>query len=204
MNDTERDYDHNGDANTELFDADAQLGATSVSICLNIFAGDNTEFHTRNDPAAPFQPSTIIEWQGITEAQCFSREIKKPLLVTSVGSELTEASLGMLRRLLELKLDVNCKDLEGDTPLTTLIRSGTNKPANEYIHRDKALKMLIDHGVHVNLANDEMRTPLQYAVIVNYGNAVQMLLEAGADPNLTFKDNRAPLCSALHYPKFLL
>lgn len=133
-----------------------------------------------------------------------SQALKKPLLVTSVGSELTEASLGMLRRLLELKLDVNCKDLEGDTPLTTLIRSGTNKPANEYIHRDKALKMLIDHGVHVNLANDEMWTPLQYAVIVNYGNAVQMLLEAGADPNLTFKDNRTPLCSALHYPKFLL
>ncbi|KAF5965865.1 hypothetical protein FCOIX_12759 [Fusarium coicis] len=75
MNDTERDYDHNGDANTELFDADAQLGATSVSICLNIFAGDNTEFHTRNDPAAPFQPSTIIERQGITQVQCFSREI---------------------------------------------------------------------------------------------------------------------------------
>ncbi|KAF5650769.1 ankyrin 1 [Fusarium tjaetaba] len=129
-----------------------------------------------------------------------SQALKKPLLVTSVGSELTEASLGMLSRLLELKLDVNCKDLEGDTSLTTLIRSATNKPADEYIHRDVALTMLIDHGVDVNLANDELRTPLQYAVMVNYGNAVQMLLEAGADPNLTFKDNRAPLCSALHYP----
>ncbi|KAF5597987.1 ankyrin 1 [Fusarium pseudoanthophilum] len=129
-----------------------------------------------------------------------SQALKKPLLVTSVGSELAEASLGMLRRLLELKLDVNCKGLEGDTPLITLIRSGTNKPANEYIHRDKALKMLIDHGVDVNLANDEMRTPLQYAVLVNYHNVVQMLLEAGADPNLTFKEHRTPLCSALHYP----
>ncbi|KAH7265673.1 uncharacterized protein BKA55DRAFT_502500, partial [Fusarium redolens] len=30
---------------------------------------------TRNDPAAPFQRSTITERQGITQVQCFSREI---------------------------------------------------------------------------------------------------------------------------------
>ncbi|KAH7227368.1 hypothetical protein BKA60DRAFT_628580 [Fusarium oxysporum] len=35
----------------------------------------NNEFHTRNDLAAPFQRSTITERQGITQVQCFSREI---------------------------------------------------------------------------------------------------------------------------------
>ncbi|PNP79772.1 hypothetical protein FNYG_06865 [Fusarium nygamai] len=75
MNDTERDYDDNSDENTEFFDTDAQLEATSVSIGLNISAGKNNEFHTRNDPAAPFQRSTITERQGVTQVQCFSREI---------------------------------------------------------------------------------------------------------------------------------
>ncbi|KAF5567238.1 ankyrin 1 [Fusarium phyllophilum] len=132
-----------------------------------------------------------------------SEALKKPLLVTSVGSELKEAGLSVLKSLLELKSDVNCKDDEGSTPLITLIRSYENKPADECMQRDKALGMLIDHGADVSLPDNGMWTPLQYAVMVNYGNAVQMLLEAGADPNLTFKENRAPLCSALHYPKLV-
>ncbi|PNP79771.1 hypothetical protein FNYG_06864 [Fusarium nygamai] len=132
-----------------------------------------------------------------------SEVLKKPLLVTSVGSELKEASLGMLKRLLELKLDVNCKDGEGSTPLITLIRLYENKPADEYIQRDKALRMLIDHGADVSLPDNGMWTPLQYAVMVKHENAVQMLLGTGADPNLTFQENRAPLCSALHYPNLV-
>ncbi|KAF4440802.1 hypothetical protein FACUT_3185 [Fusarium acutatum] len=75
MADTEKHYDDNSDENTEFFDIDAQLDAASVSIGLNISAGKNNEFHTRNDPTAPFQRSTITERQGITQVQCFSREI---------------------------------------------------------------------------------------------------------------------------------
>ncbi|KAF5558519.1 hypothetical protein FNAPI_5044 [Fusarium napiforme] len=75
MNDSDRDHDDNSDENTEVLEADAQLEATSVSIGLNISAGKNNEFHTRNDPEAPFQRSTITERQGITQVQCFSREI---------------------------------------------------------------------------------------------------------------------------------
>ncbi|KAG5785834.1 hypothetical protein H9Q73_000561 [Fusarium xylarioides] len=101
-----------------------------------------------------------------------SEVLEKPLLVTSVGSELEETGLNMLKRLLELKLDVNCKDGEGSTPLTTLIRSYENKPADEYVQRDKALRMLIDHGADVSLPNDDMWTPLQYAVIMKQYNAV--------------------------------
>lgn len=69
------DYYDNSDGTTEFFDVDAQLDATSISIGLNISAGKNNEFHTRNDPATPFQRSTITERQGITQVQCFSREI---------------------------------------------------------------------------------------------------------------------------------
>ncbi|VZH95650.1 unnamed protein product [Fusarium fujikuroi] len=134
-------------------------------------------------------------------ADSLTKVLKKPLLVTSVGSELWEAGLGMLKRLLELKLDVNYKDGEGSTPLTTLICSYANKPAGESVQRDKALRMLIDHAADVNLASDDMWTPLQYAVIMKQYNAVEMLLEAGADPNIAYKENQAPLCSALEQPK---
>ncbi|KAG4284525.1 hypothetical protein FPRO06_08904 [Fusarium proliferatum] len=134
-------------------------------------------------------------------ADPLTKVLKKPLLVTSVGSELREAGLGMLKRLLELKLDVNCKDGEGSTPLATLIYSYANKPAGESVQRDKALRMLVDHAADVNLASDDMWTPLQYAVIRKQYNAVEMLLETGADPNIAYKDNEAPICSALEQSK---
>ncbi|RKL44914.1 hypothetical protein BFJ72_g3565 [Fusarium proliferatum] len=134
-------------------------------------------------------------------ADPLTKVLKKPLLVTSVGSELREAGLGMLKRLLELKLDVNCKDGEGSTPLATLIYSYANKPAGESVQRDKALRMLVDHAADVNLASDDMWTPLQYAVIRKQYNAVEMLLETGADPNIAYKENEAPICSALEQSK---
>ncbi|KAF5572550.1 ankyrin 1, partial [Fusarium pseudocircinatum] len=134
-------------------------------------------------------------------ADPLSQALKKPLLVTSVGSELKADGLSMLKRLLELELEVNCKDCEGNTPLTTLLCSYANKTADESVQRDKALRMLIDHGADVNLATDDMWTPLQYAVIMKQYNAAEMLLEAGAHPDTAFKENQAPLCSALEQPR---
>lgn len=134
-------------------------------------------------------------------ADPLTKVLKKPLLVTSVGSELREAGFGMLKRLLELKLDVNCKDGEGSTPLSTLICSYSNKPEGESVQRDKALKVLIDHAADVNMASDDTWTPLQYAVIMKQYNAVEILLDAGADPNVAYKEKPAPLCSALEQPK---
>ncbi|KAI1057270.1 hypothetical protein LB505_011610 [Fusarium chuoi] len=134
-------------------------------------------------------------------ADPLTKVLKKPLLVTSVGSELREAGFGMLKRLLELKLDVNCKDGEGSTPLSTLICSYANKPEGESVQRDKALKVLIDHAAEVNLASDDTWTPLQYAVIMKQYNAVEILLDAGANPNVAYKEKQAPLCSALEQPK---
>ncbi|KAF5970215.1 ankyrin protein 1 [Fusarium bulbicola] len=132
-----------------------------------------------------------------------SKALKKPPLVTSVAAVLTGAGLGMLERLLELELDVNCKGREGNTPLTTLVCSYASKPSDDYVRRDKALKMLLDHGADANLTNDDMRTPLQYAVLVKHYKAVEMLLEAGADPNSALRKNQAPLCSALEQPRIV-
>ncbi|KAF5548635.1 ankyrin protein 1 [Fusarium mexicanum] len=136
-------------------------------------------------------------------ADPLSKALKKPLLVTSLAAELTGAGLGMLERLLELELDVNCKDRERNTPLTTLICSYASTTANDSGRIEKALKMLLDHGADGNLAGEDMRTPLQYAVLVKYYKAVEILLEAGADPNSAFKENHAPLGSALEQPRIV-
>ncbi|KAF5252725.1 hypothetical protein FANTH_2352 [Fusarium anthophilum] len=165
------------------------------------------------NPNIPGPPGPPLHW-AVTRARVhivnmlleagadpLSNTLKKPLLVTSVGLELTGAGLGMLERLLELELDVNCKERGGNTPLTTLVCSYVSTPADDSGRRDKALKMLLDHGADANLASDDMRTPLQYAVIGKQYKAVEMLLEAGADPNSTFKENQAPLCSALEQPR---
>ncbi|KAG7412416.1 hypothetical protein Forpe1208_v009524 [Fusarium oxysporum f. sp. rapae] len=69
MNETENGHDISNDENNEFLDIDDLLESTSVSIGLNISAGKNNEFHTRNDPAAPFQRSTITERQGITQSR---------------------------------------------------------------------------------------------------------------------------------------
>ncbi|KAF4946016.1 hypothetical protein FGADI_11520 [Fusarium gaditjirri] len=134
-------------------------------------------------------------------AEPLSEVLKEPLLVTSVWPELKGTGLDILNRLLELKLDVNCKGREGSTLITTLICAYASKPAGESVQRDKALRMLLGHGADPNMASDDMRTPLQYAFIVKQYNAVEMLLEAGADPNIAFEESRAPLGFALEQPK---
>ncbi|RBA15538.1 hypothetical protein FPRO05_12612 [Fusarium proliferatum] len=132
-----------------------------------------------------------------------SEVIKKPLLITSVGSDLKGAGLRMLERLLELKLDVNCKDGMGNTLLATLISWYASETADDFLQRDKALRMLLDHGADANLAGDDMWTPLQHTVLLEQYNAVETLLEAGADPNIAFKGMRPPLGYALKQPKIV-
>ncbi|KAF9770612.1 hypothetical protein IL306_011820, partial [Fusarium sp. DS 682] len=47
--------------------------------------------------------------------------------------------------------------------------------------------MLLDHGADPNLASNDKGTPLRYAVLKEQHNVVEMLLEAGADPNINFE-----------------
>ncbi|RBA15539.1 hypothetical protein FPRO05_12613 [Fusarium proliferatum] len=75
MNEAGNNDERIDEENHDFVEADAQLDTTSVCISLNISAGKNNEFHTRNDPSAPFQRPTVTERQGIAHVQCFSREV---------------------------------------------------------------------------------------------------------------------------------
>ncbi|KAF5597986.1 hypothetical protein FPANT_3939 [Fusarium pseudoanthophilum] len=128
MNDTEKDYGNTSDENTEFLDVDAQLEATSISIGLNISAGKNNEFHTRNDPAAPFQRPTITERQGITQVQCFSREIihgylspdgnNATLLVYDLHLDTTKKS----RRIREAQIKFEFKNSSPGSPAPQIVK----------------------------------------------------------------------------------
>lgn len=89
---------------------------------------------------------------------------------------------------------INIQTNNGESALILLL--GSNHGSNE--EKQKILKLLIKSGADVNLADNNSKTPLMYAVdTYNYNGLVEPLLEKGADPNA--KDNKGK--SVLSYAK---
>ncbi|XP_027107369.2 palmitoyltransferase AKR1-like isoform X1 [Coffea arabica] len=119
----------------------------------------------------------------------------------------------------ELKLDVNAKDDDGETPLLHAARQGHAATA-EYLTECGAdpsipshlgamalhhsagigdtelLKFLISRGVDVDLQSDA-GTPLIWAAGHGQQDAVRILLEHRANPNIGTEDDVTPLLSAV-------
>ena len=51
-------------------------------------------------------------------------------------------------------------------------------------------------AVQINLRDSKGRTALQFAAMQNRGNCAELLLEAGADPDIAADDCDLPLCVA--------
>lgn len=78
------------------------------------------------------------------------------------------------------RLDVNCKDRLGNTPLHWLAR----RRSHTSINSADILRALVERGAVVNERNSYGRTPLHFAVINNDENLVRSLVETyGADVN---------------------
>ncbi|RGP76548.1 hypothetical protein FLONG3_5209 [Fusarium longipes] len=127
-----------------------------------------------------------------------SERLQEPLLFTAINNISKVANLDMLERLLELGLDVNCKDCDGAAPLAILALSYGDKAMDDRSTRDyhqlkdSALKLLLDHEADPNLAST-----LHKAINKEQQRAVEMLLEAGADPNaISAIEGSALLCAA--------
>ncbi|KAK0645717.1 hypothetical protein B0T16DRAFT_457714 [Cercophora newfieldiana] len=58
----------------ESWEAEEELADASVTIGLGK-TGDESGYHTRNDPASPFQRQTAIDQRGLIEVKCQSCEI---------------------------------------------------------------------------------------------------------------------------------
>jgi ankyrin repeat protein len=83
----------------------------------------------------------------------------------------------------------------GDTPLHSAGRWG----------RVAIVRMLLDAGATVDLANDYGQTALHYAVAAGHTEIVKILLEAGADPQAVMKDgmSASQLAEKMNRPEAL-
>lgn len=67
-------------------DDDALIGDSSFVIGLNK-TGDKGEYHTLNDPSAPYQRENIVERQDVLQIRCKSREVVHGCMSLDDGSD---------------------------------------------------------------------------------------------------------------------
>ena len=62
----------------------------------------------------------------------------------------------------------------------------------------QTVQAIIDHGAYVNAVNNRGQTPLWFACADGQESFVKILLDAGADPNITNKGGDSSLHSAIN------
>ena len=107
--------------------------------------------------------------------------------VTPLALAALNGSAGMIEGLLEAGADPNRPNPEGETPLMTAARTGNRL----------ALTVLLEHGADVDAVEAwRGQTALMWAVAQNQGDAVDVLLRAGADPNVRSSGGFTPILFA--------
>lgn len=115
-------------------------------------------------------------------------EIDKTPLITAVeNSDLQE-----VKRLIISGVDINEKDVNGDTALLHIIKKHFSKYTPDVL---EIIKLLIASGVDVNSANNDGFTPIMRMVSKTISNAdvTKMLIEAGAEVNVKYFTNKMPI-----------
>lgn len=90
-----------------------------------------------------------------------------PFIFQVIGKPYAEQAVPIL---LQYGVDINAKDNVGNTPL-------------HYAINANIMRLLLDVGADVHAVNNSGETPLIAATRRNADAAIQLLLEAGADPN---------------------
>ena len=98
----------------------------------------------------------------------------------------TDGDEEALKQALNQGADVNARDEKDNTALHL---------ATKHVHMN-AMRLLIEHGADVNAQNDWLSTPLH--LTEKNMDTIRILLEAGADPNITDKDYDYPYYFAFY------
>lgn len=163
----------------------AKLGFTECVQCL-LDAGADQNYINR----ASFTPlMTATQHNKIQTVQLLLEHKCDPNLIS--GFHLTPLHIAVLHGysdivdiLIEHGASVHSRDFEGNTPLILSSRKGYYA----------IMKALLNAGCDVNAANYDGCTSLHFAC--HKARGYQILLDAGADPNVRDKDNVTPLIMA--------
>lgn len=138
-----------------------------------------------------------------------SKGIEVNKIANSGGTALMFAAGGghneTTRLLLDFKADPNVIVQAKPEYILQVIQKIADKKEDAEPHKDGVtalhvaaqgghigtVKMLVDAGAVIRVADDEEMTPLLNAVKGNYGNVASYLVQQGADPNDVFVDEKA-------------
>ncbi|KAM0415652.1 hypothetical protein ACHAPT_013402 [Fusarium lateritium] len=137
-----------------------------------------------------------------------SELLKMPILHQIYQSTPKDRLLRILDRFLELGLDVNAKNSNGDTTVLFAMYTWPAKFEDFKVKfmadhdRLVATRKLLDHGADPNIINNHGSSPLYRAVIHERYEVVELLLERGA--NIDQVDlNVTPVMGAVERPEIL-
>ena len=108
---------------------------------------------------------------------------------TLLKSKALIGDVDSMRAILKTGVEVNFKDMNGDTVLACVLDNRDNSHAMEIV------KVLLQFGADVNTKNDRWETPLLIAVRMNLENVSELLLELGCDAKARDLDS----CCSLRY-----
>lgn len=108
---------------------------------------------------------------------------------TLLKSKALIGEVDSMRAILKTGVEVNFKDMNGDTVLACVLDNRDNSHAMEIV------KVLLQFGADVDTKNDRWETPLLIAVRINLENVAELLLELGCDAKARDLDS----CCSLRY-----
>lgn len=111
------------------------------------------------------------------------------LLLREPDLTISHQAFGIVKSLLRKGADPNARDSHGDTAVTLLFY------CNESIDTSRVLDSLLSAGGGANLAGATGMAPLTQAIEFGHPRCVRVLLEHGANPDLSDPDN-TPLMRA--------
>lgn len=108
---------------------------------------------------------------------------------------ISNFDIGMVKLLIENKININVENKRQITPLIYAVKKG----------RIDIVELLLESGIDINCRNSLGKTPLMYALLSNNSsNILEFLIDSGADINAKDKEGKSVLMNAIILKKFLL